>query len=191
MTQRIQNPHRRVFDFCSADDGRVTIAEFKNCPGGFIGYWWTTGLNAANQLTLLGEFQIVWASIDAQPDSVAEKIYNTHVRALVSMASGVTGMVSLTSVFLPEFRASLLTEHLKQHEELGNYSDESDGLIGSIAKQYQLAVSLGASTSVEFLASWNEVPVSTIKKRLERARLEGLIPLRRPNGPNTTRDQGD
>jgi hypothetical protein len=84
----------------------------------------------------------------------------------------------IAAVSHPAFRAGLLTGHLAAHKEIGTYSDQTDGLVGSIAKQYQLAVALGASTPMEFLAEWNGVPVSTIKKRIERARLEGLVSKR-------------
>lgn len=96
-------------------------------------------------------------------------------------------MVQLTPLFGPEFRPPLLTEHLFKHRELDTYSDSRDGLVGSLVKQYQLAESFGIATSIEFLATWNEVPVSTIRKRLERARLDGLIERKRPVGGASNR----
>jgi hypothetical protein len=179
MTQKAQPPTRRVFDLTRIDSGRVTTGEFKKLNGGFIGYWWTSGLNSANQLTLLCELQIAWASSDERPETFAEVIYSNHVAPLAEMASGVRTTLELAPVFEPHFRAALLTEHLAHHLQIGNYSDANDGLVVSIAKQYQLAYSLVASTPIEFLAAWNEVPVSTIRKRIERARIEGLIPTKR------------
>ena len=145
-----------------------------------MGYWWTSGLNASNQLTLLSELQLAWQTEDAFPEPSAEHIFVTHISPLGKLASGVRTTLDLTTVFKPEFRAGLLTEHLRVHRELGNYSDITDGLVGSIAKQYQLAVSFLASTSVEYLAQWNDLPVTTVKKRIERARLNGLVEMRRP-----------
>jgi hypothetical protein len=186
MTQKVQPPTRRVFDFTRIDSGRFTTGEFKRLDGGFIGYWWTSGLNSANRLTLLCELQIAWASSDDFPETVAETLYTNHVAPLADMASGVRTTLELAPVFEPHFRAALLTEHLAQHAEIGNYSDSNEGLVPSIAKQYQLAESLGASTPVAFLAAWNGVPVSTIKKRIERARLDGLVRMKTqvtiPNG---------
>lgn len=180
MSQKAQPPTRRMFDFTRIESGRVTTGEFKKLNGGFIGYWWTSGLNAKNQLTLLCELQIAWASSDELPETSAEGIYTNHVAPLADMASGVRTTLELAPIFEPHFRAALLTEHLAHHLQIGNYSDASDGLVMSIAKQYQLADSLVASTPIEFLAAWNEVPVSTIRKRIERARLEGLIATKRP-----------
>ena len=180
MSQKMQPPIKRVFDFSRMDDGRVTTAEFKRVDGGFMGYWWTSGLNASNQLTLLCELQLAWQTEDALPEPSAEKIFVTHISPLGKLASGVRTTLDLTAVFHPEFRAGLLTEHLRSHREFGNYSDTTDGLVGSIAKQYQLAVSFLASTTLEFLAKWNDLPVTTVKKRIERARLSGVVETRTP-----------
>ena len=145
-----------------------------------MGYWWTSGLNASNQLTLLCELQLAWQTEDALPEPSAENIFVTHISPLGKLASGVRTTLDLTAVFNPEFRAGLLTEHLRSHREFGNYSDTTDGLVGSIAKQYQLAVSFLASTTLEFLAKWNDLPVTTVKKRIERARLSGVVETRTP-----------
>lgn len=145
-----------------------------------MGYWWTSGLNASNQLTLLCELQLAWQTEDSFPERSAENLFVGHISPLGKLASGVRTTLDLTAIFKPEFRAGLLTEHLRSHRELGNYSDATDGLVGSIAKQYQLAVSFLASTSVEFLAQWNDIPVTTVKKRIERARLNGLVETRKP-----------
>ncbi len=145
-----------------------------------MGYWWTSGLNASNQLTLLCELQLAWQAEDVLPERSAEQIFEAHISPLAQLASGVRTSLDLTAVFKPDFRAGLLTEHLRSHRELGTYSDTTDGLVGSIAKQYQLAVSFLASTSLEFLAQWNDLPVTTVKKRIERARLNGLIEMRKP-----------
>lgn len=143
-----------------------------------MGYWWTSGLNASNQLTLLSELQLAWHSENVLPEPSAENLFTSHIAPLGKVASGVETTLDLTAVFEPKFRAGLLTEHLRIHRDLGNYSDAADGLVGSMAKQFQLAVSFLASTSVEFLAQWNDLPITTVKKRLERARLSGLIPTR-------------
>jgi hypothetical protein len=182
MIERVQPPTRKRYDFFATDQGFVTTAEFKNSSGPTTSYWWTTGLNNANQLTLLAELQIVLPVQEREAQGLAEEVYKAHVLPLAQLASGLASIVLLTSVFNKDFKASLLTEHLEEHKRIESYSDDRDGLVGSLAKQYQLAESLGASTAVEFLALWNEVPVSTIRKRLERARLDGLVPRKRPLG---------
>lgn len=178
MSRKAQPPIHRRFDFTSTQSGKHTTGEFKRLEGGFIGYWWTSGLNANNQLSLLCELQVAWGTPDKLPEESAEEIYRNYVVPLADLASGVRTTLDLAPVFGPLFRAGLLTDHLAAHRRLNSYSDQTDGLVGSIAKQYQLADSLGASTSIEFLAEWNGVPVSTIKKRIERARLEGLIKMK-------------
>lgn len=179
MIQKVQLPVKRVFDLSQVEDGRVTIAEFKQIGEALTSYWWTSGLNASGELVLLAELQLSLPTNESQPEEVGLEVYRHHVSPLAAMASKVAGPVTLTPVYEIGFRTALLTEHLRQHRELGNYSDEEDGYVASLAKQYQLTSSFGLSTAIEFLAEWNEVPVSTIKKRLERARLQGLVRRKR------------
>lgn len=174
----MQIPNRIPFDLTYTQGGLVTTGELKGSSGDFVGYWWTSGLNASGQLVLLGEHQISWPANGLAPEISASSIYEEHVFPLASAASQAKGTATLTPVYEPAFRAALLTEHLSIHRELGTYSDEKDGAFGSIAKQYQLAESFIAATTVEFLAAWNELPASTIRKRLERARQAGLIARR-------------
>lgn len=181
MAHRAQFPTRRFFDFAVSRNGLVTTAELKKTPGGLLSYWWTSGLNSKNQLLLLSELQLPLPEDDWSEERLDDEVYRPHIEPLARLGSQVSGLVRLTPLFSPEFRASLLTEHIHKHHLLGTYSDSIDGLIGSLAKQYQLAESFGISTSIEFLATWNEVPASTIRKRLERARLDGLVDKKRIN----------
>lgn len=174
----MQTPNRIPFDLTYIQGGLVTIGELKGSTGDFVSYWWTSGLNALGQLVLLGEHQISWPADGLVAEISARSMYEEHVLPLANTASRAKGTPTLTPVYDPAFRAALLTEHLSIHRELGTYSDEKDGVFGSIAKQYQLAESFIAATTVEFLAAWNELPASTIRKRLERARQAGLIARR-------------
>lgn len=178
MTRKMQTPTRVPFDFRELDGVLVTTAEFKKVEDDVIGYWWTSGLNAAGQLGLLSEHQLVWASAGVMPELSARSIYTDHVLPLARRASEARHLPNLTPVYDPAFRSALLTEHLEMHRQIGTYSDEEDGVVGSIAKQYQLAESFIAATTIEFLAAWNELPVSTIRKRLERAREAGMVTRR-------------
>lgn len=179
MTTRVQYPTRDYFDFSVAEAGLVTTAELKTKGSGVVSYWWASGLNSTKQLTLLTELQLSLPEKKWSEDLLFEEIYRPYVEPLCRIGSEVSGIVHLTPLFRPEFRPRLLTEHLHQHKLLGTYSDSTDGLVGSLAKQYQLVESFGLATSVEFLAVWNGVPVSTIRKRLERARLDGLVERKR------------
>ena len=178
MPRETQLPTRRPFDFIDAQDGLVTTAEFRKVSDDAIGYWWTSGLNASGQLGLLSEHQIMWPEEGLAPELSARAVYENHLLPLALAASRAKGLATLTPVYDPAFRSALLTEHLAIHRDLGTYSEEKDGVVGSIAKQYQLAESFIAATTVEFLAAWNELPASTIRKRLERARQAGLIARR-------------
>ena len=178
MTRKMQTPTRVPFDLTEVSGGLVTTAEFKMFDDDVVGYWWTSGLNSAGQLGLLGEHQLVWASAGVAPEMSARSIYADHVLPLARKASEVMHLLALTPVYDPAFRSALLTEHLEIHRQIGTYSDEEDGVVGSIAKQYQLAESFIAATTIEFLAAWNELPVSTIRKRLERAREAGMVTRR-------------
>lgn len=180
MTTRVQYPTRGFFDFSIAGAGLVATAELKKADGGFISYWWVSGLNSTNQLTLLAELQLSLPEKKWTEETLMVEIYRPHIEPLSRIGSGVSGIVQLTRLFKPEFRPPLVTEHLHKHKLLGTYSDSTDGLVESLAKQYQLVESFGLATSVEFLAAWNEVPASTIRKRLERARLDGLVQRKRP-----------
>lgn len=179
MSQKVQLPVKRVFDFSQVEDGRITTAEFKRTEGGYASYWWVSGLNASGELVLLVELQLSLPNNESSPEEIGLEVYQRHVSPIAEMASRVLDPMSLTPVYEPSFRIALLTEHLRQHRDIGNYSDETDGVVASLAKQYQLASTFGLSTAIEYLAEWNKVPVSTIKKRLERARLQGLVRRKR------------
>lgn len=179
MSQKVQLPVKRVFDFSQVEDGRITTAEFKKVEGGYASYWWVSGLNASGELVLLVELQLSLPNKESNPEGIGLEVYRSHVSPIAEMASRVLDPMTLTPVYEPGFRLGLLTEHLRQHREIRTYSDETDGVVASLAKQYQLASTFGLSTAIEYLADWNKVPVSTIKKRLERARLQGLVRRKR------------
>lgn len=179
MIRKVQLPAKRVFDFSQVEDGRVTIAEFKQTGQAIMSYWWVSGLNASGELVLLVELQLSLPTAKWKPEEFGLEVYRNHINPLAELASQVMEPLALTSLYELGFRTALLTEHLRIHRDLGNFSDEGDGVVASLAKQYQLASSFGLSTAIEFLADWNEVPVSTIKKRLERARLQGLVRRKR------------
>lgn len=187
MPRNMQIPTRTRFDLIFSEDGLVTIGELKGASGDVIGYWWTSGLNASGQLVLLGEHQILWSAGGQPPEVTAKSIYESHVLPLARGASQAKGIPALTPIWDPAFRTALLTEHLAIHRELKTYSDEKDGVVASIAKQYQLAESFIAATTVEFLAAWNDLPASTIRKRLERARQAGLIVRRQSHSERWVR----
>lgn len=77
-----------------------------------------------------------------------------------------------------EFRGSALSAHLHYftNENLGLFRGN---VLEQTAAKYVLALSFGAPTVQEFLASYDGVSVSAIKGRLHRAKREGLIEVSR------------
>lgn len=158
-------------------------AEFQGGLSNREVFVWVTGLNQGGFLTCLGQLHLgMPASFGAESESAFQSGIAQGIWQLARLSRQSVELLISEPILVPEFRAIVLTNHFDQHESLGNIPTEEQDKLLRIARQYQLAVSLGASTVVEFIAAFNDLPLSTVRKRIERAKASGLIPNVRKSG---------
>lgn len=181
MTRNAQVPVKDFrFDLLQRVGGNVVTVELKKQPDGFDSYWWITGLNASQRLVTLLQMQVyVPGQNESDVITKCEQILAEHAMPIASLAASSNGQMMMQPLLSPEFRSKLLSAHMTLHEQGGSLGAEDEGIVLRVARQHQLATSLGATSVHEFIAAYDSIPVSTVKKRLERARVAGLIGVSR------------
>lgn len=176
----ILTPYGARFDYQAVDDGKVATVELKRGDSAITSYWWVTGLNAAGELVNLYQMQLALPSLPEESiNLLIEAMLKDYAFPLAHIASRTKGHQEVVQIFDPRFREKLALAHLEIHDELENLGDSSDSVLTRSARQYQLVESLGVGKLVEVLATFEGVSIHTMRRRLERARNEGLIAKRR------------
>lgn len=168
-----------LFDVSFTEGDVVGVAEVKIQHGRAVSYWWLSGLTSDNRLSLLLQVQIGVSGITGIE---AEKNAHQFIKPLVAIAktSALAGGIK-AELMLPEVskRQDFALGNLALIEQLGLLGDSKSELYVRTARQYQLCESFGVTNSVETLSAFEEVPTTTIRKRIERARELGLLERRR------------
>lgn len=173
-----------LFDVSFTDGDVVGVAEVKMQEGRAVSYWWLSGLTADNRMSLLVQVQI---GVSGATGIEAEQNAYQFVKPLVAIAktSAQSGGIR-AELMLPEVskRQSFALGNLVLIEKLGLLGDGKSEIYVRTAREYQLCESFGVTNSVETLSAFEEVPTTTIRKRIERARELGLLERRREKKVN-------
>jgi hypothetical protein len=176
----IQPPQNHRFDFQQEFDGMVATVELKKFEGNVTSYWWVSGLNQAGELVNLYQMQLALPRLTEKAlEPLVEAMLKDFAFPLAHIASKATGQQSNVQLFDPHFRDSLALAHLRLHDQMGNLDGVDSSVLSRTARAYQLVDSLGVSKAVELLASYENITIHTMRRRLERARNEGLITKKR------------
>ena len=179
---RTSTPHtpNARFDYLVVSDGKAATVELKRAGDGLTSYWWVTGLNASGKLVNLYQMQLSLPSLSEKDlGPLIQAMLTDFAFPLAHIASKSNTSSVGAQLFEPQFRQKLASAHLEIHDELGNLGDANDGVLLRTAREFELADSLGVSTVVEFLASYEQIPINTMRRRIERARNERLIAKKR------------
>ncbi len=159
-------------DFIWDSSGLVLTAEFKSISDQMQVEWVITGFTDEGTLAVL--FQARFA-IPCENEKEAIDFCNVKKHELLSFYAGLNSKIGLAlSPNMDIFeRESICAAHLITHLE----SIPKSELNVRTLRQYQLCKSLGITKYVEFLSRMERVPISTIRKRLDKCRELGMLPV--------------
>ncbi len=169
-------------DFIWSSSGLVLTGEFKSVSGQMQVECVITGLTDAGSLAVLLQTRF---AIPCANEKEAIAFCNTKKQELLSFYLGLNAKLGLalspnTDIFE---RESICAVHLIAHME----SFSNAELNVRTLRQYQLCKSLGITKYVEFLSRLENVPISTIRKRLDKCRELGMLPVQN----RTNKSRGD
>lgn len=167
------------FDIEYAGKEIVGVCELKTRGGTVSCYWWLSGLTSSGNASLVLQIQ---TSLPAKNQKNAIEQASGLLRPLLKIAK-----VSLESrglkadLLLPELseRRAFAIAHLRLMNSVGLLGSTEDGIYVKTSRQYQLCESLGVSNVVETIAEFEGVPLSTVRKRIQRSREAGILERKR------------
>jgi hypothetical protein len=157
----------------------VGICELKMRGDTVSCYWWLSGLTKSGNASLILQLQ---TSLPAKTQKIALEQARGLLRPLLKVAT-----VSLESkglkadLLLPELseRRAFAIAHLRLMNSVGLLGTDEDGIYVRTSRQYQLCESLGVTNVVEAIAEFEGVPLSTVRKRIQRSREAGILERKR------------
>ena len=165
---------KALYDFEQVTEGMAIVVEFKLQGGGIASQWWVTGLNAMGDVALLLQMQLELAGNSEEEATIScEQILPSVVALARSSASA--GGLSSPLVLPPTWsKSQFALAHLRLLSVAGVINNSGGELAQATALQYQLCNALGITKQVELMAEFLRVPVSTVRRRLAKARDLGL-----------------
>jgi hypothetical protein len=157
----------------------VGICEIKMRGGTASCYWWLSGLTTSGNVSLILQLQ---TSLPAKTQKIALEQAQDLLRPLLKVAKlALAGRGLRADLLLPELsrRKAFAIAHLRLLDSVGLLGDNEDGIYVRTSREYQLCESLGVTNVVETIAEFEGVPLSTIRKRIQRSREAGILERKR------------
>ncbi len=167
------------FDYVLLEDKMVAIVEIRHEAGVYSALWWVAGLTLGKRLGvgLQAQFALPISDPKNADQYVSDASAAIFGLAKVSLASGGVRPVRLMeSLDLPK---KLATAFLRAFELENLFTTQGIELNVSTGLQYEFCQSLKVPKPVEFLASYLDVPVSTVRQRITWARNKGVLDKQR------------
>ena len=164
-------------DFLWTERGFVLTAELKQANGVFHVEWLMSGMSSTATLSVLAQLR------SACPGS-NEREATQYIQASCRIAfdfclemhklGGSAALISQDGFS----REQVLAAHLKAHMQNAEIFDSQSGINVRTLRQYEFCKSAGITKYVEYLAKFEEVPVSTIRRRIDKCRQLGWLTKR-------------
>jgi hypothetical protein len=167
------------FDIEYAGKDIVGICELKMRGGTVSCYWWLSGLTKSGRASLILQLQ---TSLPAKTQKIALEQARGLLRPLLKVATVSLESRGLTAdLVLPELseRRAFAIAHLRLMNSVGLLGTDEDGIYVRTSRQYQLCESLGVTNVVDAIAEFEGVPLSTVRKRIQRSREAGILERKR------------
>jgi hypothetical protein len=160
------------------DDQLVATVDVEKNPDGFNLDWWVSGSTRNGELRLLLRFQVAITDAKAFTEvmTMCENYWEKELREMAwgsAIAGGIPDLASPPGVAV---RRDHVRVHLKEHDELGNLDQGDLRVFVRTLHQYQLVKSFGYKSAQPLIAEFENLPLSTVVKRLSMARDSGLLP---------------
>lgn len=174
---RLQPRENRYLDLAFIDNGQVvTVAVWKK-QDYYYSNWWVSGLTKAGELRFLAGLELaIPATSYVEAENACGEIYKEFVRPLVSLGQQSNGIPEPRVLPPVDVRKELALTHLRYHDLAGTITQFASGKRERAAFQFQLIKSFGYSAATPLMAEYEDVPKTTIVKRLWLAREAGLLP---------------
>ena len=170
---------KALYDFEQVTDGMAIVVEFKLQGGCIASQWWVTGLNAMGDVALLLQMQLGLQGLDEQEAAKSCQEILSSVVALAKSSASAGGLNSPLVLPPTWSKAQFALAHLRLLSVAGVINNSGGELAQATALQYQLCNALGVTKQVEVMAEFLGVPVSTVRRRLAKARDLGYLQKRR------------
>jgi len=171
--------HGRRWDALGMGGGLVASVELKQRFGQVVGDWWVSGLNQDDQLVALCRFSFGLGQVsEHQATRDLEGIYKRVIAPTLSELRALGGLSDAPNPAGKHELKALCLTHLDLHEQLGNLG-ENLGLRLNAARQFQLVKSFGYSAAQALIAERMGLPLTTISRRIDLARADGLLKLKK------------
>jgi hypothetical protein len=171
-------PKEQRADLIIRDDDFVATVDVLKQENAFTFDWWISGTTRDDQLRLLMRFQVSVPDLNTSFDAleVAESFWETSLREMAWGSANGGGLPDLPSPPSVETRREHVKIHLKEHNEVGNLDKGDSRAYTRTLREYQLVKSFGYKSAQPLIAEFEDVPLSTIVRRLSMARDAGLLP---------------
>ncbi len=167
-------------DFEFLDDGLLVTAELKSLASGTMSVdWLVSGLDPFGGLRC---FLTTRVSCSAMNEAEAQNQIRQMLPAILSLATLARTSSGLTQASRNDIVVQGIEQVIAIHLAKHLASLEAEGAVHTAAARTALEAafckSVGLTKYVDFLARFEGVPVTTVRRRLDNARTLGLIPKR-------------
>jgi hypothetical protein len=170
---------KALYDFELVTNGMAIVVEFKMFGGGIASQWWVTGLNSTGDVALLLQMQLGLSGNSEEDATMSCEEILPSVVALAKSSASAGGLNSPLVLPPTWSKAQFALAHLRLLGVAGVINNSGGELAQATALQYQLCNALGITKQVELMAEFLGVPVSTVRRRLAKARDLGYLQKRR------------
>jgi hypothetical protein len=166
---------RALYDLELIEGTVVGVVELKRVEGVMASHWWVSGLTEGGNASLLLQLQTGLTSLN-EKEALAECQAMKPIILKLARKSAIAGGLK-SALVLPEAvdRTAFALAHLRLLEQASLLGDRQSELSVRTSRQYELCKSFGITTAVQLISEFEQVPISTIRRRLSKARDLGLI----------------
>lgn len=185
--KQVSSP-RALYDLELIEGSVVAVVELKLIEGVMVSHWWVSGLTSNQNISLLLQLQTGLKSSNEKDALVECKQIKPLILELARNSASAGGLK--TALVLPDAmnRIAFARAHMRLLDQAFLLGSASSELSVRTSRQYELCRSFGVTSAVQFIADFEEVPISTIRRRLSKARDLGYIAKTRDLRGATGRD---
>jgi len=166
---------RALYDLELIEGTVVAVVELKRIEGVMASHWWVSGLTEDGKASLLLQLQTGLTSLNEKGALVECQQMKPIILKLAKKSALAGGLKS--ALVLPEAsdRTAFALAHMRLLEQASLLGDRQSELSVRTSRQYELCKSFGITSAVQFISDFEQVPISTIRRRLAKARDRGFI----------------
>ena len=183
MEIRQASSPRAIYKIESLEDGLVVVIELEFVDEVLSSHWSVSGVVSNGRVALLLQLRIGLSATTETEALVECEAKKTTILTLARDSAKAGGLRAPLALMEGMDRFELAKAHMRLLDRAFLLGQDRKALNVRTAKQYEVCKAFGLTSVVQFLAAFEQVPISTITSRLAKSRDAGLIPkTRRVNG---------